>query len=260
MSSHYSIVNATQLPYTKNVARETLHQTTDKGASMKQDAIAQMVLTNSDAIAQGVGRITTRANLGADVHADLVADATLALLDKKGQAFDPIKGTASGFCRMVAYQVALDMLRAMNRGGQFSGAYAGFGNADLNAPQDGQEGEVCPANHAPARSPHETKEGAVAGHVEASERAVRVKGVSLDRLGPGTFVNEIAERQWLADARAAVAEVLPELTDWEQELWALMSYDAFEPVSYAAENGITPATAYVRVNRLRAKMRKLLAA
>ena len=227
---------------------------------MNQDAIAQMVLTNSDAIAQGVGRITSRANLGADVHADLVADATLALLDNRGRSFDPIRGTPAGFCRMVAYQVALDMLRAMNRGGQFSGAYAGFGNADLNAPQDGQEGEASPANHAPARNPHETKEGAVAGHVEASERAVRVKGVSLDRLGPDSFVNELAERQWLADARAVVAEVLPELTDWEQDLWALMSYDAFEPVSYAADNGITLATAYVRMNRLRAKMRKLLAA
>lgn len=259
LAGHYSIVNAPNQPYTENVAREMLRNTTDKGANMTQDTIAQMVLANADAISQGVGRITGRANLGADVHADIVADATLALLDKKGRSFDPTKGNPAGFCRMVAYQVALDMLRAMSRGGQFSGAYAGFANANLDASAGG-DGEQAQANHAPARNTHEAKEGVVKGHDDSSGRAVRVKGVSLDALGPASFVNELAERQWLADARAAVADVLPELSDWERELWALMSADTFEPASYAEERGITLATAYVRATRLRAKMRDLLAA
>lgn len=225
---------------------------------MTQDMISQMVLDNADAIRQGVGRVCARANLGADVHADIVADATLALLDKRGASFDPARASAAVFCRMVAYQVAVDKLRAMNRGGQFSGAYQGFGNANFDMGHGDKAADAGTFNYAPAQDPHRPKVGA--DSTEDTGRAVRVTGQALDLLGPNSHANEVADRLWLEDARSAVATVLPELSADESELWELLSSGSFEPATYAAEHGITTATAYVRANRLRAKMRELLAA
>jgi RNA polymerase sigma factor (sigma-70 family) len=173
---------------------------------MNQEQIAQMVLENMGAIRQGVGRVTQ--SLGLDVHADIVSDVILAILEKRGASFDPNKASAAVFCRMVAYQIALDKFRAMKRGGQFSGAYAGIGN---------------------------------------------------DKTPSKDLATPTNESAWLNEARAMVAEVLPMLTSAEQELWELMA-DDLDTDAYAAAQGITRNTVWVRMNRLRSKVRDLLAA
>ena len=189
---------------------------------MNQSEIAQMVLDNSEAIRQGVGRITGPARLGHDVHADLVADATLALLDKRGASYDPSKASGAAFCRMIGYQTALDKLRAMKRGGQFSGAYAGFGNAELDAPAKDAEGQDPRKAHAVV------------------------------------LASPASSSAWVDSALATIAEVLPVLTDSERALYALMM-EGLDVEAYATAEGVTVATAYVRANRLRAKLRELLA-
>jgi DNA-directed RNA polymerase specialized sigma24 family protein len=143
----------------------------------------------------------------------------------------------------------------MNRGGQFSGAYGGFGNANFDKEGDAPEHGIF--SSAPARDTHVAKVGA---NPESTGLAVRVKGQALDLLGPESCAAEVEERQWLEQARAEVAEVLPELSESELELWALLADGSYDAASYAAQQGITVATAYVRANRLRAKMRDLLAA
>jgi DNA-directed RNA polymerase specialized sigma24 family protein len=185
---------------------------------MNQEQIAQMVLENMGAIRQGVGRVTQ--SLGLDVHADLVSDAILAILEKRGASFDPSKGSAAVFCRMVSYQIALDRFRAMKRGGQFSGAYSGIGNRELDSP------------------------GKLDSNGETNKKEL---------------ASPIDESAWVNDARAMVAEILPQLTSSEQELWELMS-DSFDTDSYALSEGITQNTVWVRMNRLRSKVRGLLAA
>ena len=218
---------------------------------MTDTSTAQMVLANADAIDHGVRRITGPARLGEDVTADIVADVTLALLDKRGAAFDPTRGNPAAFCRMVAYQVALDKLRAMNRGGQFSGAYAGFGNAQL----DVKRGDAPPITSAPAADAHTPKMGADA--TDSPGRAVRVKGAAFNTCAP-TFVAELEDHQWLTEARNAVAAVLPSLTDSERMLWDELAAGTFAAADYAERHGITVSTAHVRANRLRARVRDLL--
>lgn len=223
---------------------------------MNQTSIAQMVLAHADAIEHGVKRITGPARLGADVTADIVADVMLALLDGRGAKFDPSRGNAKVFCRMVAYQIALDKLRAMNRGGQFSGAYAGFGNAQLDA--DRGDDAPPPINSAPAADVHKPKAGAVAdAGPDTAGRAVRVNGASFGIAAP-TFADELADHEWLTDARNAVAAVMPLLTDSERMLWAELTAGTFNAADYADRHGLATATAHVRANRLRAKVRDLL--
>jgi len=222
-----------------------------------QTEVAQMVLANMDAIEQGVRRAAGPARLGKDVIADLISDATLALLDTRGAAFDAERGSALIFCRMVAYQVATDRVRAMNRGGQFSGAYAGFGNATLDMQASGEDDQQA-ARKAKARNTHRDIEGACDAP-DTRGNAVRVSGVALDSLA-NTTADDIADRDWLNKARAAVAEVLPMLTDAEQSLWAEMSAGTWDATEYAERENIAPATAHVRANRLRAKVAGLLAA
>jgi DNA-directed RNA polymerase specialized sigma24 family protein len=50
------------------------------------------------------------------------------------------------------------------------------------------------------------------------------------------------------------------LSEQEQELYALLASGEFDAATYAEEQGISPATAHVRANRLRAKLRDKLAA
>ena len=247
----------------------------------KQDEIAQMVLANMDAIEQGVRRAANPAGLGVDVIADLISDAVLALLDKRGAAFDAERGSALVFCRMVGYQVALDRVRGMNRGGQFSGAYAGFGNASLDtntadkaanmteAMRGDKAGRSSIVPHLPANifgGVPPKKSGIKHGEQSnwrASRKqytnAVRVKGVSLDTLAT-TIADDIADRDWFNKARAAVAEVLPGLTASERELWDELAAGTWDAATYAEREGIATATAHVRANRLRAKVAGLLAA
>lgn len=191
---------------------------------MNHLTVNQLVLAHLDAIEHGVKRITGPARLGADVTADLVADAQLALLDGRGAKFDASRGNPKTFCRMVGYQVALDKLRAMNRGGQFSGAYAGFGNSQLNADRGDDGAQQHPDT--PAITP--------------------------------TVAEDLAHAQWLANARKAVASVLPGLSDSERMLWDDLQAGTFNAAEYASRHGIATATAHVRANRLRAKVRKML--
>lgn len=214
----------------------------------------QMILDNADALLHGVRRITGPARLGADVTADIVADAQLALLDGRGAKFDATRANAAAFCRMVGYQVALDKLRAMSRGGQFSGAYAGFGNAQLDADR---ADDAPPIRSAPAADAHSPKAGAVAGHADMTGRAVRVKGASFG-IGGADFADELERAHELAAMRSAVAEVLPMLTADELALWNELAAGTFEAASYAGRHGLATATAHVRANRLRAKVSGLL--
>jgi hypothetical protein len=247
----------------------------------KQDEIGQMVLANMDAIEQGVRRAATPAKLGADVIADLISDAVLALLDKRGAAFDAERGSALVFCRMVGYQVATDRVRGMNRGGQFSGAYAGFGNASLDtstadkganmteAMRGDKQGKSSIAPHLPANifgGVPPKKKGITHGKMSdwRASRAtytnvVRVSGVSLDTLAT-TIADDIAERDWLNKARAAVVAVLPKITIEDRELWDELVAGTWDAATYAEREGIATATAHVRANRLRAKIAGLLAA
>ena len=221
--------------------------------------VAQLVLANAAAIEHGVKRVTGPAKLGAAVTADMIGDVTLALLDRRGASYDESRTTPAAFCRMVAWQIALDKVRSMNRGGQFGGAYSGFGNAQLDANNAGDERDERGVRTAAARSTHSTREGAVGGKDERG-MAVRVKGASLDFTG-GETPAAIAERNdWNAKARAAVAEVLPLLSDDERALWAELAAGEFSAADYAQRNGIATATAHVRANRLRSKVRDMLKA
>jgi hypothetical protein len=246
-----------------------------------QSEVAQMVLANMDAIEQGVRRAANPAGLGVDVIADLISDAVLALLDKRGAAFDAERGSALVFCRMVSYQVALDRVRAMNRGGQISGAYSGFGNASLDtgggdkeanmteAMRGDKAGRSSIAPHLPADifggvPPRKkgVRHGEQSNWRASRERytnVVRVSGVALDTLAT-TIADDIAERDWFNKARAAVVEVLPSLTASERELWDELAAGTWDAATYGEREGIATATAHVRANRLRAKVAGLLAA
>lgn len=214
----------------------------------------QLLLDNMPAIQHGVRRAVISAGLSKVDVADLVQDVCAKLLDGRLESFDESKGSATVFFRTVAWRVATDAVRAMARGGQFSGYLSGFENVHLDAPKGG---EVCEDRRfAHAQSAHVEKVGAADAQSERG-RAVRVSG---QEILPGeSFEDELAERQWAAQARAAVAEVLPMLTAQEQELYALLASGDFDAASYAQAQGISPSTAHVRANRLRSKLRELLA-
>ena len=184
----------------------------------------QLLLDNMDAIEHGVRRVAKAARLSPVDVTDLVADTVLKLLDGRLGMFDPDKGSARVFFRTVAWRVATDRVRAMNRGGQFSGYMTGFGNVALDADRD----DDSPAIQLPTDAP--------------------------------TPEQEVAERQWSAQARAAVAAVLPQLTAQERELYTLLVSGDFNAATYAADQGVSPSTAHVRANRLRAKLAAKLAA
>jgi DNA-directed RNA polymerase specialized sigma24 family protein len=213
-----------------------------------------MVLANAAAIRDGVRQITLKAKLGKDITADLIGDATLALLDKRGAAFDPSKGNASKFCQMVAYQVARDAVRSMNRGGQFSGAYTGFGNAQIDAyTADGQA-----MKRTPARSMHTERSGAC-DQPDDRGMSVKVGGLAYELVAGVTEARPVDTlADWTIDAREAIRGVLSSLTADEQALWAAMQSGTYDAATYAAEHGIATATAHVRTNRLRKKLRGLL--
>jgi DNA-directed RNA polymerase specialized sigma24 family protein len=221
---------------------------------MTQDQISQMILDNADAIRAGVVRVASQ--LAEDVIADLVADATLALLDTRGASFDATRGNAATFCRMVAYQFTTDRVRAMKRGGQFSGAYAGFGNADLDAGNELAEGEGGDVRRASARDMHKAPIGADAA--ESPANCVRVSGMAIQPVQESP-ADVIADRDWNAKARAIVAGVLPSLSAEDQALWAELASGDWDAAEYGARVGIATATAHVRANRLRAKVRGLVA-
>ncbi len=214
----------------------------------------QMIIDNADAILHGVRRITGPARLAADVTADIVADAQLALLDGRGAKFDATRANAAAFCRMVGYQVALDKLRAMTRGGQFSGAYAGFGNAQLDADR---AFDAPPLRSAPAANTYKPKAGAVDGHEDTRGNAVRVGGASFG-VASAAFADELERHDELKAMRAAVAEVLPMLSADELALWNELAAGTFNAADYAGRHGLATATAHVRANRLRAKVSSLL--
>ena len=211
----------------------------------------QLLLDNMSAIEHGVKRAASVAKLSKVDVADLVQDVCVKLLDGRLDSFDPEKGSATVFFRTCAWRVATDAVRALNRGGQFSGYLSGFGNAALDAERS--EGQA-PMTHAPARSTHAAKAGAV-GAADDTGRAVRVSG---RRIFDNTTVDVVAERQWSAQAREAVAGVLPGLTSQERDLYALLASGDFDAATYAAEHGISASTAHVRANRLRSKLRDLL--
>jgi DNA-directed RNA polymerase specialized sigma24 family protein len=228
-----------------------------------QDTMAQMVLDHADDIDHGVrsalaacyGQII----LGEDVCQDLVADATLALLDSRGAAFDPARGTPKVFCRMVAYQVARDKVRSMNRGGQFSGAYSGFGNVQLNANNVGkEEKDDQGVRRTPAGNMHAERSGAC-DQPDPQGRCVRILGKRTDNLGGVTEIAEtVAQADWTLEARAAIAPALAQLTTHERLLWDSLAADTFSAPEYARRYHCATATAYVHATRLRAKMRKLV--
>ncbi len=177
-----------------------------------------------DAIQHSVRRVAKAAHLSQIDVADLVGDTVLKLLDGGMETFDPDKGSVVTFLRTVAWRVATDRVRALNRGGQFSGYLTGFGNTSLDADTDDDS------------SPVQLVDG----------------GQSPDTM--------VAERQWTATARAAVAAVLPQLTEQERHLYGLLVSGSFDAGAYAVEQGISPSTAHVRANRLRAKLAAKLAA
>lgn len=184
----------------------------------------QLLLDNMDAIEHGVRRIAAAAKLSPIDVADLVGDTVLKLLGGGLDTFDSNKGSAVVFFRMVAWQVARDSVRAMNRGGQFSGYLTGFGNTSLD--------------------------------VDADDDSAPVQLVD-ECQSPESIV---ADREWSTVARAAVAAVLPQLTEQERHLYGLLASGTFDAAAYAAEQGISPSTAHVRANRLRAKLGAKLAA
>ena len=218
----------------------------------------QLLLDNMDSIEQGVRRVAKAAQLSQIDVQDLVSDAVVKLLDGRLEMFDPNKGSAATFFRTVAWRVAADRLAAMNRGGQFSGYLPGFGNAALDKDTDAADGADAPVRRGQARSAHKDALGAADAQPEQG-RAVRVKGVAIDQ-SVDSCEDDLAERQWAEQARAAVAEVLPELSESDRELYALLASGEFDAATYAAEQGISTATAHVRANRLRAKLRAKLAA
>jgi RNA polymerase sigma factor (sigma-70 family) len=214
----------------------------------------QLILDNMPAIKRGVERVTASARLSKTDVADLIQDAYMKLLDGRMDSFDPAKGNVATFVGMVAWQVARDAVRSMNRGGQFSGYMSGYKNANIDAPDPAED---QPVRRSGARTMHRSPVGAVTDQPE-SGRAVLVSGVKIE---VGTcFDTEVIERQWTEQARGAVAEVLAGLTEQEQELYSLMASGDFDAATYAAEHGISPSTAHVRANRLRAKLRAKLAA
>lgn len=182
----------------------------------------QLLLDNMDAIRHGVSRVAKAARLSPVDVEDLVGDTVLKLLDGRLDMFDASKGSAKVFFRTVAWRVAADRVRAMNRGGQFSGYLTGFGNTALDADTSDDTPAVQLASATP--SPE----------------------------------SAVAEREWSEVARAAVAEVLPSLTDGERELYAQLAAGTFDAATYARSNGLSTSTAHVRANRLRAKIRRLL--
>ena len=228
--------------------------------------VAQMVLDNQDAIKQGVGRVAARARLAPDVAADLVSDVNLALLDRRGKSFDPERASAFVFCRMIAWQLANDKLRAMARGGQFSGAYAGFGNAELDAPEGLQAFEA--SDDYDPNTMGVDRLLVLELDAEADKEDSKDTAISPRHEQPD-------EQLWVTEARAAVEAIMHRLTDTERHLWRLMTStgndgrhqyhgvnfgSVFDTVEYAKDQGIALATAYVRVTRLRAKVRELVAA
>jgi len=219
----------------------------------------QLLLDNMDSIEQGVRRVAKAAQLSSIDVQDLVSDTVVKLLDGRLEMFDPSKGSAAVFFRTVAWRVAADRLAAMNRGGQFSGYLSGFGNVALDKDVDVADGADAPVQRGQARSTHKDALGAADAQPKQLGRAVRVKGVAVSQ-SVDSCENELAERQWAEQARAAVAAVLPTLSEQERELYALLAADEFDAATYAAEQGISPATAHVRANRLRAKLRAKLAA
>ena len=212
-----------------------------------------------DSIEHGVRRIAKAAGLSNIDVKDLMSDTVLKLLDGRLEMFDPNKGSAAVFFRTVAWRVAADRLAAMNRGGQFSGYLSGFGNSPLDKDLDAADNADAPVERGPARSMHKDALGAADAQPEQAGRPVRVKGVPIRQVA-NSCESELAERQWTEQARAAVAEVLPMLSEQEQELYALLASGEFDAATYAEEQGISPATAHVRANRLRAKLRDKLAA
>ena len=213
--------------------------------------VAQLVLDHQDAIKQGVGRIVSRARLAPDVAADLVSDVNLAILDKRGEAFDSTRASAFVFCRMIAWQVANDKLRSMARsGGQF-GAYSGFGNAEMDAP-DGREIFEASDDYDPNTI--------AVDRLLALDLAIETDKEDSKDTATSAPLAQPDEMLWVTEARAAIEAILHRLTDTEINLWRLMGSGTFDSEAYAANKGIAVATAYVRANRLRAKIRELLAA
>lgn len=213
--------------------------------------VAQMVLDNQEAIRQGVGRIVSRARLAPDVAADLVADVNLALLDRRGASFDSERASAAVYCRMLAWQIANDKLRSMGRTGGQGGAYSGFGNAELDAPE--------------GREIFEASDDYDPNTIGVDRLLVLDLCAEADKEdGNDTATNEPLsqpdEMLWVTEARAAIEAILHRLTDSEINLWHLMGSGTFNPEAYSASKGITCAAAYVRSNRLRAKIRELVAA
>jgi len=222
-----------------------------------------MVLAQADAIDKGVRSFLAACSgqivLGEDVCNDLVADATLALLDTRGAAFDPTRGSAEVFCRMVAYQVTRDRVRSMNRGGQFSGAYSGFGNTQLDA-RNGTRAEKDDqgVRRTPAGNMHAERTGAC-DQPDPQGRCVRILGTPTVAIGGTTEIAPtVAQADWNIEARAAIAPALAQLTTHERTLWDSLAADTFSAPEYAKRYRCAVATAYVHATRLRAKMRKLV--
>ena len=214
----------------------------------------QLLLENMDSIEAGVRRAGSRVRLSEVDVQDLISDAVTKLLGGGLSTFDPDKGSASTFFRTVAWRVTADAMRAMGRGGQFSGYLSGIGNTAMQGDSDRHDG-MGDAQRAPARSTHAAPLGAAP---EKQGRAVRVTGQQIDK--GDSFGDAVAERQWTEQARDAVAVVLPSLSDTERALYALLASGEFDAATYGAEQGISTATAHVRANRLRAKLRTKLAA
>jgi RNA polymerase sigma factor (sigma-70 family) len=216
----------------------------------------QLILDNMGAIENGVRRAGSRCRLSEVDVQDLTADAVLKLLDGAVDSFDPDKGSASTFFRVVAWRATADALRRMGRGGQ-RGYIGGLGNTSLDTDASTylQSKGLSPMSG--ARSMHRAPVGPVDQQTEQG-RAVRVKGQAID--SGVEFTAGIADRQWTEQARAAVAAVLPGLTEQERELYGLMVSGDFDAGAYAAEHGVSASTAHVRANRLRAKLRAKLAA
>lgn len=229
----------------------------------------QVVLGQQAAMRERISSMAYRTDLGRDMVDDLLSDATLALLGKRGKAFDAKRGSVTVFCLMVTYQVVNDKIRSMARGGQY-GAYCGFGNTQLNA--ETSDGAI--PTRTKARSP-ERMENAPKGSEttqlldkarnqdDDAGRSVRVSGrafTDIDALVTRDSSSALIERNWLASARAQVVAVLPQLNADDRALWDSLADGSFDAATYARRAGLATATAHVRTNRLRAKVRSLLKA
>ena len=182
---------------------------------------AQLITENIDSIRGGVYAYLTRVAHNREKNAeDLIQDACMALMGHTGDLYNPERGTAKNFARMVAWQTARDAYRTVYRGQGETGAYAG----DYSTAIVDSENEYGENQDGTARKN---------GHVPAEE---------------STAFDLICEHE----DRETIKELLADLSDSDREL---LDPDC-DIEDYASRHGVSVGTAYTRKSRLLAKLRR----